>query len=136
MICLANPMFVASCLICTPLGARPFDRRSNGRWCTLFVLKCFSLCVHYRVDFCLNRQIVDLTVTVCPVLLLHFCAIFFKPLDPWSNGCDENTVMKSGPSDSSNGPDLSSVKPIFFYLFSLCFLLIYTIIFTFSFLFP
>ena len=122
MICLPNPMFVASRLICAPSGARPFDRRSNGRWCTLYVFKCFSLCVHYRVDFCFSRQINDLTVTVFPVLLLHFCVVFKKKtLDLWSCGCDENTVIEFEPSDSSDGPDLSSAELILFYLFPLFF---------------
>jgi len=59
---------------------------------------------------------------------LVFLILWFR-----SYGCDENTVIKFEPSDSSDGPDLSNAEPIFFYLFSLCFLLIYTIIFTFLF---
>ena len=85
------------------------------------------------------------------VSIFNVC-LFFKPSDLKSDGhcasciyfflflCFLNhlinlvAVMKSGPSDLSDGPDLSSAELIFFSLFSLCFfLLIYTIIFTFSF---
>jgi len=75
--CLDNHMCVASLLSCTPSGARPFDRRSNGRWWT-HVFRCVFICVHHHVDLCLNRQIVDLMATTCPGLSLHFCVFFYR----------------------------------------------------------
>jgi len=69
---------------------------------------------------CVSRQMVDLTVAVVLVSSLLFKSFWTVRLFDFG-GCDENTVIKFGPSDSSDGPDLSSAEPIFFYLFSPCF---------------
>jgi len=76
----------------------------------------FLLCTVFS-----NRQIYDLTVPVFTVSLGVYFMYFSKPLDLRSSGCDENAVIKFGPSDSSDGPDLSSAEPIFFYIFLLPF---------------
>ena len=52
---------------------------------------------------------------------MFFYFELFDPDQMRSSGCDENTVIKFGPSDSSDGPDLFNAEPIFFYVFLLPF---------------
>jgi len=65
----------------TPSRCEPSDLDSSKIWWWLCVLPfntiCFSSYVIMRV-WCLDRQILDLTVIGFPVLFFYFCAVYFK----------------------------------------------------------
>jgi len=77
--------FVLSCTF----KARPLDRRSNGRWCILYLIKYMLPCVNHDVALWLNRQINNLTVAVFPMFFLCFVLCFLKTFWFQSSGCDE-----------------------------------------------
>ena len=78
----------------------------------------FSVLLCYHAPVLFNRLIFDLMD-----LLFN---IYFLFLIPYLYGCDDSAVIRSEPSDLSDGSDLSSLMPfVFHYVFTILHLLFF-----------
>ena len=90
---------------CMSVWLGPSDGRSDGYASFSVVFSCIVTCVVIISSLCepLDRRSNGLLCLPC---LLFIIQVFLKPLDLWWTAVMSLFLIKSGPPDSSDGPDL------------------------------
>ena len=96
-----------------PSRSRPLDFASDDQWWFKLVITCVSL-FRYCMVFCLNNQIFRSDGSCSFYFGSLIALVFLKPFDFICMTMMIVAVIRSEPSDLSDGSDLSSLMPLFF----------------------